>query len=86
MASMTPRTLPPALEAAKVVQGPLRRLRAAETRLEAAQVAWERVNGEFKDTRRGVVQELVAQGLSYAQIAGLIGVTKSRAYQIAKGE
>lgn len=79
MAAMTPRALPPALEATKSVQTPLRRLRAVEARLEAAQE-------EYARTRQEVVHELVAQGLSYAQVAALIGVTKSRAYQIAQGE
>ncbi len=79
MMVMAPRIVPPALEATKAVQGPLRRLRAAEERLAAAQTV-------HAETRRQVVEELVAQGLSYAQIAGLIGVTKSRAYQIARGE
>jgi predicted XRE-type DNA-binding protein len=78
MAAMTPRALPPALEATKSVQTPLR-LRAVEARLEAAQE-------EYARTRQEVVHELVAQGLSYAQVAVLIGVTKSRAYQIAQGE
>lgn len=78
MMAMAPRPLPPALEATKAVQVPLRRFRAAQARLESAQDG-------FDQTRRQAVDELLAAGLSYAQIAELIGLTKSRVYQIAKG-
>lgn len=78
MTAMTPRTIPPALEASKVVQGPLRRLRAAQERLEVAQ-------DNYAQVRLEVVTELVAQGLTYAQVAGLLGVSRSWVHQIVKG-
>lgn len=76
--AMALTAIPPALEAHRAVQGPLRRLRAVEARLEAAAA-------DHAEIRRETVAELLSQGLSYAQIGKLIGVTKSRAFQIAKG-
>lgn len=56
----------------------MRRLRAAEERLEAATVI-------HAEVRRLVVEELLAAGLTYSQVGQLLGVTKSRAFQIARG-
>lgn len=75
---MAARTLPPALANTQAVKGPLRRLDAARARLEAAQVAYD-------DTRRQAVVELVDAGLTYSQIGELIGVSRARAFQIARG-
>lgn len=76
--AMAPRAIPAALETHKAVQAPLRRLRAAEARLEEA-VA------HHQQTRRAVVGELLAAGLSYAQVGQLLGLTKSRVFQLARG-
>lgn len=78
VSAVAPRAIPAPLAAAKAVTTPLRRLRAAQARLDAAQA-------EFDQIRRQTVLELVDAGLSYAQVAELIGVTKSRAFQIARG-
>lgn len=79
MTAMAARTIPPALESSKPVQTALRRLRASHERLEAAKA-------NHADTRRQVVVELHDAGLSYDQISGLIGITKSRVFQIARGQ
>jgi DNA-binding NarL/FixJ family response regulator len=71
-------TVPPAIEASKPVQGVLRRLQAAEERLEAARA-------HHAATRQEAVATLLAQGLSYSQVAGLLGVSKQRAFQIGQG-
>lgn len=79
MTAMAARAIPPALLGAKPVQGALRRLRTAEARLEAARA-------DHQEVRRQVVQELLDSGLSLAQTADLVGVSKSRVFQIARGE
>lgn len=79
MASMAARAIPPAVLDAKPVQVALRRLRAAEARLAAAQA-------DHKQTRQQTVQTLLDQGLSIAQAAELVGVSKSRAFQILRGK
>lgn len=79
MIDMAARELPTPFLAVKEVQAPLRRLRTAQARLDAAQA-------DYNQTRRDTVVELIDAGLSYAQVAALIGVTKSRAFQLARGE
>jgi DNA-directed RNA polymerase specialized sigma24 family protein len=62
----------------RTVQTAVRRFRAAQERLEAAQA-------RFAAERRQVVEELVAAGLSYSQVAGIVGLSKQRVGQIIHG-
>jgi DNA-directed RNA polymerase specialized sigma24 family protein len=40
---------------------------------------------ELKSIRKEAVEELLSQGWTYLELAELLGVSRSRAYQIAQG-
>lgn len=59
---------------------------ARATRATELMIAIQAAEAEVKTARRMAVLELLAAGWSYADIASLLGVTRSRAHQIAFGK
>lgn len=69
------------LRAIADVEDPAERARQAG----AALAELTKVQAELREVRQGAVLEMREDGLSHAQVAEQLGVTRSRAQQIAEG-
>lgn len=60
---------------------------AADRAVAAAKVLreWPQLHAQVREVRQQAVEQLRAQGLSFAEIGALLGVKRQRAEQIAKG-